>query len=389
MTKATAGSDYTAGSGTITFAPGVTTRNVPVAIISDATDEPNETVKVTLSNPTNVTLNDPNGVLTITDNDTAPAISIDNFATTNEAALTHAVTVRLSAASGHTVAVNYATANGTATLNSDYNTASGTVSFAPGQVTKTINVNVLADSLNEGNEVFYINLSGATNASISDNQATVTITDDDGAPTISVADASTSNENAAAITTTVTMSGASASTITLNWSTSNGTATAGSDFTTAGGVIIFNPGETSKTVSVNVLADNLPEGTETFNIGLSNVSSGATIADATGVITITDDDGNPTISINPVTVSESSSAVSVDVSLSFLTPLAVTVQYATSNGTATAGSDYTARSGTLSFAANQRTQSISIPILNDAAFENSKTFNITLSNPTNATIATA
>ena len=265
-------------------------------------------------NPVNVTLNDPNGVLTITDNDTAPAISIDNFATTNEAALTHAVTVRLSAASGHTVTVNYATANGTATFNSDYNTASGTVSFAPGQVTKTINVNVLADSLNEGNEVFYINLSGATNASISDNQATVTITDDDGAPAISVADASTSNENAAAITTTVTMSGASASTITLNWSTSNGTATAGSDFTTAGGVIIFNPGETSKTVSVNVLADNLPEGTETFNIGLSNVSSGATIADATGVITITDDDGDPTISISPATVSESTSAVSVDVS---------------------------------------------------------------------------
>lgn len=386
---ATAGSDYTAGSGTITFAPGVTTRNVPVAIISDATDEPNETLKVTLSNPVNVTLNDTEGVLTITDNDTAPAISIDNFATSNEAALTHAVTIRLSAASGHTVTVNYATANGTATHNSDYNTASGTVSFAPGQVTKTFNVNVLADSLNEGNELFYINLSGATNASIADNQGSFTITDDDGAPAISIADAATSNENAAALTTTVTMSGASASTITLNWSTSNGTATAGSDFTTAGGVLIFNPGETSKTVSVNVLADNLPEGTETFNIGLSNVSSGATIADATGVITITDDDGNPTISISPATVSESSSAVSVDVSLSFLTPLTVTVQYATSNGTAQAGSDYTARSGTLSFAANQRTQSISVPISNDTAFENSKSFNITLSNSTNATIATA
>ena len=95
--SASAGSDYTAGSGTITFAPGVTTQNVPIAVISDTTDEPNETIKVTLSNPVNVTLNDPNGVLTITDDDTAPSISIDDFVTTNEAALTHAVTVRLSA----------------------------------------------------------------------------------------------------------------------------------------------------------------------------------------------------------------------------------------------------------------------------------------------------
>ena len=386
---ASAGSDYTAGSGTITFAPGVTTQNVPIAIISDTTDEPNETIKVTLSNPVNVTLNDPNGVLTITDDDSGTSISIDDLVTTNETALTNTVTVRLSSASGHTVTVNYATADGTATFNSDYNTASGTVSFAPGEVTKTINVDILADSLNEGNEIFYVNLSGATNASISDSQGSVTITDDDGAPTISIADAATSNENAAAITTTVTMSGASASTVTLNWSTSNGTASAGDDYSTAGGTLIFNPGETSKTVSVNVLADNLPEGTETFNIGLSNVSSGATIADATGVITITDDDGNPTISISPATVSENTSAVSVDVSLSFLTPLVVTVDYATSDGTAIAGSDYANTSGTLTFAANQLTQSISVPVVNDLIFENSKAFNITLSNPTNATIATA
>ena len=386
---ASAGSDYTAGSGTITFAPGVTTQNVPIAIIADTTDEPNETVNVTLSNPVNVTLNDPNGVLTITDDDSGTSISIDDLVTTNETAITNTVTVRLSSASGHTVTVNYATADGTATFNNDYNTASGTVSFAPGEVTKTINVDVLADSLNEGNEIFFVNLSGATNASISDSQGSVTITDDDGAPTISVADAATSNENAAAITTTVTMSGASASTVTLNWSTSNGTASAGDDYSTAGGILIFNPGETSKTVSVNVLADNLPEGTETFNIGLSNVSTGATIADATGVITIIDDDGSPTISVSPATVSENTSAVSVDVSLSFLTPLAVTVDYATSDGTAIAGSDYANTSGTLTFAANQLTQSISVPVVNDLIFENNKTFNITLSNPTNATIATA
>ena len=60
------------------------------------------------------------------------------------------------------------------------------------------------------------------------------------------------------------------------------------------------------------------------------------LSPTTGVITITDDDGAPTISVSPATVSENTSAVSVDVSLSFLTPLVVTVDYATSDGTAVA-----------------------------------------------------
>ena len=69
---ATAGSDYTASSGTITFAPGVTSQNIPVGVLADTTDEVNETVTVTLSNPSEVTLNDATGVLTITDDDAAP-----------------------------------------------------------------------------------------------------------------------------------------------------------------------------------------------------------------------------------------------------------------------------------------------------------------------------
>ena len=388
---ASAGSDYTTGSGTITFAPGVTTQNVPIAIISNATDEPNETMKVTLSNPVNVTLNDANGVLTITDDDTAVSISIDDHVTTNETAdpSAHDITVRLSAVSGETVTVNYATADGTATFNNDYNSTNGTLSFAPGVTTQTIPFVLVQDTLNEGDEIFYVNLSSANNASIADNQASVTITEDDGAPTLSVADSTTTDESAAAITTTVTMSGASASTITVNWATSDSTATAASDYNTAGGTLIFNPGETSKTISVNVLADNVPEGTETLNISLSNVSSGATIADGSAVITITDDDGDPTISVGAASVSESTSSVSIPVELSFPTPLAVTVNYATSDGTAIAGSDYTTTTGTLTFAANQTSQTISVPILNDTDFENSKTFTMTLSAPTNATIATA
>ena len=384
---ATAGSDYTSGSGTITFAPGSTSENVPVSVIADTTDEANETVTVTLSNPTNVTLNDAIGELTITDDDSAPSISIDDYVTTNEAALTHQVAVRLSSVSGNIVTVNYSTADGTATFNSDYNTASGTLTFAAGETVKTINVSILADVLNEGNEDFVINLSAPSNATIADNQGIVTITDDDGAPAASVSDAVTLDESASAVTTTVSLSGAAATTVTMNWATSDVTATAGNDYTTAGGMLIFNPGETTKTISVNILSDNLPEGIETFQIDLSNISSNATINDGNAIITITDDDGNPTVSVESITVSESASNATVEFQLSFLSPLNVSVDYSTADGSASAGTDYTARNGTLLIAAGQISNSITIPILNNTVFDENKTFIVNLSNPTNASLS--
>ena len=138
---------------------------------------------------------------------------------------------------------------------------------------------------------------------------------------MSVSDAVTLNENSAAISTTVSLSNPSVSNVSVNWSTSDNTAVAGEDYNTAGGVLIFSPGEVSKTISVNILSDNIPEGIETFSIVLSNVSAGAMISDGSGTITITDDDGNPGISISSVSVSEDAGIASIDVDLSHTTPL--------------------------------------------------------------------
>jgi hypothetical protein len=90
-----------------------------------------------------------------------------------------------------------------------------------------------------------------------------------------------------------------------------------------------------------------------------------------------------------VTVNEAAGTANFTVALSAASGQAVSVAYATSNGTATAGSDYTAASGTLNFAAGVTTQTIVVPIANDALFEASESFSVTLSAPTNATIATA
>ena len=183
---ATAPADYTAKALTIlTFAPGETTKTVPVTIVGDTRDEVTESFKLVLSAPTNAAIALGTGTCTITDDDPAPSITISNATATEPDTGTRAVifTVRLSAASGQTVTVKYATANGTtnpATAGMDYTAAAlTTLTFLPGQTSKTIAVQANGDLLKEAHETFFVNLSAPTNATISDAQGLGTILNDD------------------------------------------------------------------------------------------------------------------------------------------------------------------------------------------------------------------
>jgi uncharacterized repeat protein (TIGR01451 family) len=118
----------------------------------------------------------------------------------------------------------------------------------------------------------------------------------------------------------------------------------------------------------------------------------ATITDAQAVVTIADDDGAPTLVVSDATVVEGNSGTTIatfNVTLTGSTAQTVTVNYATSDGTATAGSDYTATSGTLTFAPGTTTQAVNVTIAGDTTFELDETFTLTLSTPTNATISDA
>jgi len=180
---AVAGSDYTTVSQTVSWANGDTTnKTVNVPINNDTLVETNETVNLTLSNPTGgATLGSPStAVLTIIDND-RPSASI-NDVTINEgnSGTTSAVfTVSLTQTSTQTVTVTYSTANNTAVAGSDYVAQSGTLTFSPGQSTKTITVLVNGDSIPEANESFFVNLTSATNANILKGQGVATIINDD------------------------------------------------------------------------------------------------------------------------------------------------------------------------------------------------------------------
>jgi probable HAF family extracellular repeat protein len=175
----TAGADYAAQFGTLTFAPGQSTATITVPVHGDTNAEPNETFQVTLSQAIGAVIADGQGLGTIVDDE--PRISINDVARQEGRSGTtlFVFTVALSAPTDVPVTVNFATINGTATAGSDYTAQSGTLTFTPGQTTKTISIVVQGDRRREPNETFFVNLSSAVGALLLDSQGKGTILDDD------------------------------------------------------------------------------------------------------------------------------------------------------------------------------------------------------------------
>ena len=173
----------------------------------------------------------------------------------------------------------------------------------------------------------------------------------------------------------------------MSYATVDGTAAAGADYTPTSGMLTFElDGDRTQHVRVPTLEDDKAEETETFTVQLS-APSGATLADGTGTGTITDDDEAPTITIGDAEVAEGETA-EFTVTLSSAATGAVTVSYATVDGTAAAGTDYTPTSGMLTFELDgDRTQHVRVPTLEDDKAEETETFTVQLSAPSGATLA--
>ena len=293
---ATAGSDYVATSGTLTFNPGDTTKTITVVINGDTLNETNETFLVNLSIPVNATIIDGQGLGTIINDDALPSLSINDVTLIEgNTGTTNAVfTVTLAPTSPGAVTVNFTTANGSATVGSDYLANSGTLTFNPGETSKTITVVIIGDTLNETNETFVIKLSNPVNATILDGQGAGTISNDDTTttlPSVSINDVSVAEGNSGTTNAffTVSLSAASGPIVTINYNTTNGSATAGSDYLATSGSLTFNPGETTKTLTVVLNGDTIPEPNENFFVNLTSATN-ATIADGQAVGTIVNDD---------------------------------------------------------------------------------------------------
>lgn len=389
--------DYTAKSGALTFLPGETTKTVSVATNNDVLNEITEDFFLNLTSPVNAFIADAQGKASITDDDDAPTMSIGDISVNEglSGTTSFVFTVLLSAASGQNVSVNYATANGTATTaDSDYQSKSGSITFAAGEITKTITVLVNGDNVVEPDETFFVNLSSAAGAFIADNQAVGTILNDD-SYVFSINDVThlEGDSGTTGYLFTVALSSPSGQTTTVQYSTANDTGLiSDGDYQAASGTLSFAPGETSKTFTVLANGDAKNELDETFFVNLSN-PTGATLGDAQGLGVIQNDDPLPTLSVSDFGAPEMDYNVgtfTVYVTLSAVSGRTVTVDFRTENGTATSTSnikDYIDTLGTLTFLPGETVKSFDISIVGDLRVEQDETIRAILSNASNATIS--
>ncbi|MCC5628859.1 DUF4347 domain-containing protein [Nostoc sphaeroides CHAB 2801] len=292
-------------SGTLNFDIGEKTKTITVDILADKQFELDENISVTLSNP-NLTAAPQSSTIAaslatvdIINDDQQPTIGIsDVLLSEGNAGLptNGKFNVTLSNASYQQVIVNYNTNDGTAKVSDlDYNSGLGTLIFNPGETLKTVSFGIKGDDKPEANETFSVNLFGASNATITDSLGVATIINDDinQIPSIKISNVSVAEGSTGMITNVnfaVTLSNAIYQQVIVNYSTSDRTAkTSDSDYNSGMGAIIFNPGETSKILSIGVRGDRKVEGNETFFVNLYGAAN-AIFANNQGVATIINDD---------------------------------------------------------------------------------------------------
>ena len=416
---ATAGTDYTAKSGTLTFTNTATgSQTFTVSTTEDTFDETDETFTVTISSPSGgggpaPSLGTAKSVTTtITDDDNAlTGIALSaSPATLGEDDAATSITVTATLQGGSTLpsdtVVTIGTLSGSATKDTDYTAtslASITIPANSMSGEDTLTITPTDDQVVESDETIII--SGTTTVSLDVSDATITLNDHNGTTTgdpndedkaeLSISGPASNVAEGSDATFTVTLSKAVAAEVQVAWSAPLGTdAAAAADLGTTSGTVTFvanSAAGATQTITITPTDDNLSETAESFTVTLGTITStlssqislknGASSAQAT--IAASDP---ITISISgPSTVDEGDTTTAYTVSLSpdGVTPTAdLTVSYGTSNGTATAGTDYTAKSGTLTFT-NTATgsQTFTVSTTEDTFDETDETFTVTISGP--------
>ena len=297
--SATSGADYTPVSGAAPFAAGSGSGAVHVVhipILEDALDEEVETFALDLTGAAGATIGATARMTAeITDNDGPPVANTADVGAVTELDTDFgvAVPVRLSAPSGKTVSVAYTTVAGTATEGADFAGASGVVTFAPGETIQTATITILGDVMDEPTEAFQVHLTDATNAALGTVDSAITLLDNDPPPAIDVANVvvgvTERSDGPVLAIFSVRPAVESAFEFSTAYVTADGSATAGSDYVPTAGRLAWLPGErTIRYVVLTVNPDGVAEGTETFELHLSD-PQGATLGQAVGTVTIAED----------------------------------------------------------------------------------------------------
>jgi uncharacterized delta-60 repeat protein len=391
------GTDYFPTNVLVTFNPGVTQQVVQVGIFNNNLPQGDRTVTMILSNAVGSTLVSPsNAVLTIKDTTFSPGqlfLASTNFIANESAGNAVITVVRTNGTSGSVSAFFY-TVPGTAQPGVSYLSVSNTITLSDGQTSATNLVQLVQNSLVLGTVNFGVvlatNLSSGTTLA-SPTNALVSIIDDNSGFLLASA---TNNilETTSPLAVQVLRIGPTNGTVSVSYATHDGTALAGTNYTSAAGTLTFNPGETLKAVLVPIIHDPAVQGTLQFTLALSSPSAGSALGyPSTNYVQILDADAGLSFTNSSmivrrdignalITVICTNPAVEPVVTGSNTIPLSV--QFATSDGTAVNGLDYIKTNGTLVFTNGNGTNTFTVPILNSGTVSGDKNFKISLANPT-------
>ena len=313
----------------------------------------------------------------VTDQDAPHRVDLMREVPVTEGAGPARIEVRLNRESNAEVRVHYTTRSGTATESADYEHKNGVITFAPGGgLAQWIDVPIVDDRVHEEEESFRLVLDNPEGAELGISEGTVTILDNDQAPTFRTVPVVYVREGGVA-KVDVRLSNASSQPVTASYSTEDVTATGGKDYQSeVAGAITIGAGEMEAVIEVPTFDDGEHEGREAFVVQLGD---GGRI-----VVTILDNDPIPGLSVGDVMISEDGGRAKVTVMLDGASAVRVGVAYATHDGTATAGEDYTRTMGTLVFAPGEVKREVFIPVQRDEVLEEDETFTLTLSVPEHA-----
>ena len=386
---ATDGIDYTATSGSLTFAVGQTALTFPVAILPSAAAD-DHTVNLALTSPGGgATLGaTPGAVLTIAGSGATVAFSAANYAVSQSGTSATITVVRHGPLTG-TATVVASTSAGTATNGVDYADVTVPLTFKPGISLQTFKVSLLKDTTVEGAETVNLNLSSPTGAGLGVQQ-TATLNISSASPNVHFSTAAYKVSQALGKTNvTVTRGGSLAGTVTVDYKATDGTAVSGTDYSLPPDVLSFGPGVASRYFPVTVLPDSVHDGDETVNLLLGTTTlTGAYLATpSTAVLTITDTaPSRLQLAVADSGIGEGAGHAAITVTRTGSTTTTVTVHYTTvdlspASDAAQPGVNYTTTSGTLSLAPGETSATFAIPVLNDGPSSSTRV-GVALSNPT-------
>ncbi|MEM8829229.1 MAG: Calx-beta domain-containing protein, partial [Cyanobacteria bacterium P01_G01_bin.19] len=314
---------------------------------------------------------------------TPPVVSLEDITVYEEDTNSTAkVTISLDKAVRDEFTVSYSTLDNSAIAGEDYQAVSGTVTFNPGEMRKTVQIPIIGDALNESNESFYLT-TGYGNAEIiiddddSDTLPQISIQDAGVLSSIPVRDSNGNIKNTTGLLFKITLDTPSNQTVKVDYATADGSAVEGEDYSAKSTTLTFQPGETEKQVYVGITVDDTEEADENLYLNLSNPVNAA-IADNQAVGTIEE---TRSLSVSDVAVSEDGTEAVFTISLDKPSVHTAIASFSTEDGTAKAGEDYTYVSGRFGILPGESSITVRVPLIDNSITELDETFFLNLTTP--------